>query len=799
VSTPEPVNLLLVDDIEENLVALEAILEPLGENLVTARSGEEALRALLHRDFACILLDVQMPGLDGFETAALIKQRDRTKHVPIIFLTAISKEERHVFRGYSSGAVDYLFKPFEPEMLRSKVSVFIDLHRKNAEVQRQGELLREQEVARERRTSEERYRQLADAMPQIVWTADREGRATYYNRRWFEYTGMLPEDADDAVWKRVVHHEDLDRVVERREQTLRTGEVFEVEYRFRSGAGAYRWHLGRAVPIHGLDGEIDFWIGTATDIHDHKRTQEAQQFLIKAGALLGSSLDYLETMRSVAQAAVPEIADWAAVHVLESGQLRLLAVAHVDPQKILFAEELQERYPAHMMGPAAEVIKNGTPQLLSEVTDEMLRAQAADELHFQLISELGIRSFMCVPLVAHNRVLGAISLATAESGRTYGETDLLFAEELGRRTATTIENARLYAQAEERAQAARVLESVGDAVVLVDRAGIVRLWNSAAAQITGLAAEDVVGRPIGEIVPSWPELAERIPVTDDPGIARAETTPVEIAGRELWISGSGVALEEGVVYAFRNLTEERVLEQMKSDFVATISHELRTPLAAIYGAALTVRRKDIDLDDELRDHLLGVIAEESDRLATIIEDLLLASHLDSGKLHLAIGECDARELMAGVIQAAEIHLPEGVTLELEADGELPHVVADPNQLRQVLTNLVDNAVKYSPDGGEVRARLEAVAGSVRFTIEDRGLGIPHEEQRRIFEKFYRLDPNMTRGIGGTGLGLYISRELVHRFDGRIWVEAREGGGSTFYVELPAAGRSQRRRAAAASA
>jgi PAS domain S-box-containing protein len=799
VSTPEPVNLLLVDDVDENLIALEAILEPLGENLVTARSGEEALRALLHRDFACILLDVQMPGLDGFETAALIKQRERTKHVPIIFLTAISKEERHVFRGYSTGAVDYIFKPFEPEMLRSKVSVFIDLHRMNLEVQRQAELLRRREVARERESSEERYRQLADAMPQIVWTADREGRATYYNRRWFEYTGMLPEDADDKVWRRVVHHEDLERVVERREETLHTGEVFEVEYRFRAADGSYRWHLGRAVPIRGHDGEIEFWIGTATDIHDHKRTQEAQQFLIQAGALLGSSLDYLETLRAVAQAAVPEIADWAAVHVLENGELQPLAVAHVDPQKILFAEELQSRYPEQQTGPAAEVVRTGQSLLLVDVTDDMLRSQSADELHFQLLTELGIRSFMCVPLVVRDRVLGAISLATAESGRHYADTDLLFAQELGRRTATAIENARLYSEAEERAQAARVLESVGDAVVLIDRDGIVRLWNAAAARITGLGAEFVVGRPIVEIVPGWAELAERIPVAEDPGLARAETTPVEIAGRELWFSGSGVALEEGVVYAFRNLTEERVLEQMKSDFVATISHELRTPLAAIYGAALTVRRRDIDLDDELRDHLLEVIADESDRLAAIIEDLLLASHLDSGRLHLAIGECDAVELAAGVLEAAELHLPAGVTLELEADGDVPRVIADPNQLRQVLTNLVDNAVKYSPDGGEVRVRLEAVAGSVRLAVADRGLGIPRDEQRRIFEKFYRLDPNMTRGIGGTGLGLYISRELVHRFDGRIWVESREGGGSTFFVELPAAGRSQRRRAAAASA
>ena len=325
-----------------------------------------------------------------------------------------------------------------------------------------------------------------------------------------------------------------------------------------------------------------------------------------------------------------------------------------------------------------------------------------------------------------------------------------------------------------------------------------RLWNPAAARITGFGPDDVLGRPIADVVPGWEQLAQRIPVSEDPGTGRAETTPVELGGRELWISGSGVELDEGVVYAFRDLTEERALEQMRSDFVATVSHELRTPLAAIYGAALTIRRPDLELDDELHDHLLQVIADESDRLAAIVEDLLIASHLDSGKLRLAIADCDPADLVAGVVEAASIHVPSNVKLVAQVEPELPRVRADPNQLRQVIGNLVDNAVKYSPGGGEVRVAAAASGGTVRFSVSDTGLGIPAGEQRRIFEKFYRLDPNMTRGIGGTGLGLYISSELVRRFDGRIWVDSREGEGSTFHVELPTAAHSKRRRTAVAS-
>jgi signal transduction histidine kinase len=149
-----------------------------------------------------------------------------------------------------------------------------------------------------------------------------------------------------------------------------------------------------------------------------------------------------------------------------------------------------------------------------------------------------------------------------------------------------------------------------------------------------------------------------------------------------------------------------------------------------------------------------------------------------------IERCDPLEIAKLEIDAARAYLPENVELVLEAPGDLPAVAADAGQLRQVLSNLIDNAVKYSPDGGTVTVAVEPRDHHVRFAVADNGLGIPHGEQRRIFEKFYRLDPDMTRGIGGTGLGLYICRELVRRVSGRIWVESDGGSGSTFVVEIP---------------
>jgi PAS domain S-box-containing protein len=781
-------NLLLVDDREENLLALEAVLEPLGHRLVSVTSGSAALKELLLDDFACILLDVQMPELDGFQLATLIKERRRSRHIPIIFVTALSKDETHVYRGYSAGAVDYIFKPIDPDVLRSKVSVFIDLWEKGRQIQQQALQLHEQELDALERASEERYRQLADAMPQIVWTSDPRGAATYFNRRWFEYTGLSEEEVGGAdAWHLIVHPDDLPDAVAKRERTLQTGETFEVEYRFRAADGLYRWHLGRAIPMRGEDGDIAFWIGTATDIHDRKRIEEQRSFIVAAGDTLARSLDYRETLRQVAELAAGNIADWCSVHIVESdGTIAQLAIAHRDPAKVTFARELQERYPpdpASATG-APAVIRSGEPELVPEITEEMIQGVAGDELHLDLLQELGLSSYMCVPLKGRDTVLGAITLITSESGRRFGAEDLSLAEELARRAATAIENARLYREAEARAQAARVLATIGDGVFLVDQSGRIQLWNSAAQWITGLKEEDVLGKPASNAIPGWAEMQPRIPVASTGEVARAESIPLQLNERELWLSVSAVGHEEGTVYAFRDLTDERALESMRQDLVATVSHELRTPLAAIYGAALTLRRDDIEIQPELSDKLLEVIAEESDKLADIVNDLLLASQLDSGTFRANIERCDPREIVELEIDAARLHLPQTVELRLDAPEELPAVAADSGQLRQVISNLIENAVKYSPEGGTINIALEPNDRHVRFAIRDSGLGIPPNEQRRIFEKFYRLDPDMSRGIGGTGLGLYICRELVRRVDGRIWVESDGSSGSTFYVEIP---------------
>ena len=272
----EPARILIVDDHEPNLLALEAILDPLGQDLVRASSGEDALRKLLDGDFAVILLDVQMPGLDGIDTAALIKKRERNRSTPIIFLTAIAKDPAHIFRGYAHGAVDYLLKPFDPEILRTKVSVFVDLWRKTELIQRQQALLRAQELREIERRNEGRFRAIIDSMPTCVWVGRRDGDIAYCNRVWRDYAG--PEVG--MGFFEAVPADELESVREAWNAAVGDGQPLEREQRLRRHDGQYRWHLLRVVPE--MDGRdvIAGWIATATDIDHQKRVEEAHAALL---------------------------------------------------------------------------------------------------------------------------------------------------------------------------------------------------------------------------------------------------------------------------------------------------------------------------------------------------------------------------------------------------------------------------------------------------------------------------------------------------------------------------------------
>jgi signal transduction histidine kinase len=230
--------------------------------------------------------------------------------------------------------------------------------------------------------------------------------------------------------------------------------------------------------------------------------------------------------------------------------------------------------------------------------------------------------------------------------------------------------------------------------------------------------------------------------------------------------------------------EEQSLERLKSEFVATASHQLRTPLAGIYGAAMTLQRAEANSSEELRRQLVDVIARESRRLTDAVEQITLATNLEETRFRILEEHFDPIELARASVEAARERLPANLTIELVADFEATPVHGDRDNVRSVLENLIDNAIKYSPDGGRIEVGVRLLPSWVRFWVRDEGLGIPGSEQGRIFAKFHRLDPELTRGVAGAGLGLYICRELVRQMSGRISLESREGAGSTFVFEVP---------------
>ena len=338
-------------------------------------------------------------------------------------------------------------------------------------------------------------------------------------------------------------------------------------------------------------------------------------------------------------------------------------------------------------------------------------------------------------------------------------------------------------EAESRAEAARALEHVSDGVVLTDANGRVRFWNPAAEKLTGIDADGALGRELGRMLPGWERLAHQPDAHS--GVGGAAVLPIEL-GHERWLSITSVDFGEGVVYAVRDVTEEHALETMRSDFVATASHELRTPMTSISGAARTLLRRGAELEPERRQTCLEMIVNESERLSRIVDQILLASRIEAGRLEVHSERCNALAIAESVVEAAQHRAPEHVHVHVSSDDHLPYVDCDPDRLRQVLVNVIDNAIKYSPDGGEVRVELEPRDDVMRFSVHDEGLGFDPAAAERIFERFHRLDPQQTHGIGGTGLGLYISRELVQRMDGRMWAHAERGRGASFYFELPLA-------------
>ncbi len=280
-------SVLIVDDRPANLLALESILEPLGVHTVRAASGQEALKKLLQHDFALILLDVQMPIMDGFETATAIKAHPRTATIPIIFVTAINREATHIFKGYARGAVDYIMKPFDPDILRAKVSIFVDLYMKGETIKAQAKLLHNKELEAVERRSELRFRRLTDLLPLLMSATRLDGSVYYVNRAWSTYFGSGVEGTPRIDEGKLLHPDDLGEAKATWARALKEQVPLEMQCRLRRADGEHRWHLVRAA-VERADtlalgpGGAEGWVVTAVDIDAQKQAEQVKQRLLEA-------------------------------------------------------------------------------------------------------------------------------------------------------------------------------------------------------------------------------------------------------------------------------------------------------------------------------------------------------------------------------------------------------------------------------------------------------------------------------------------------------------------------------------
>jgi PAS domain S-box-containing protein len=501
----------------------------------------------------------------------------------------------------------------------------------------------------------------------------------------------------------------------------------------------------------------------------------AQQ-LTRTGRLLTSELDPAAVLDEVVQQAPALVnAEAGAFRLLDGDELVVTAAAGKGAEAALGS-----RSPAGGWL-SGDVLQSGAPVALAQAGDDE-RLRGLDPM-----LQAGHAAFLGVPVGGSEGATLGVLAVYASVPREWREEEIEALLAVAASTSAALSNAELYQRvALERERSVAILANIADGIVAVDRDGKVVLWNSAAESITGVPASVAAGRAPADVL-------QRSLESPDEGARAERLVPIMRGREEVWLSVTEAVMRDplgavaGRIFAFRDISGDRLVEQVKSDFVSTVSHELRTPLTSIYGFAETLLRQDVMFGEDERQTFLRYIASESQRLTSIVDTLLNVARLDTGDLQVNLAETDVRDVVGQVLDTVSATEVNGHRFVVELPEEPLAAKADPEKLRQVCAILVENALRYSPDGGTVTVGATRRQDTVEVSVADEGIGIPQSDQEQIFRKFYRgADAELRAGAGGTGLGLFIARGLVTAMGGRIWVSSREGEGSRFAFELPAA-------------
>jgi PAS domain S-box-containing protein len=515
-----------------------------------------------------------------------------------------------------------------------------------------------------------------------------------------------------------------------------------------------------------------------SELFEAERTSRAlSQQLARTGSVLATELDPAAVLDEVVQQAPALLtADACAVRTLEEDDLVVSAAVGEGADEALGSRASAA---AWLSG---DVFQSRAPLAVEDVAADA-RLAAADP-----IVAAGYRAYLGVPLSGHEGAPAGVLAVYARRPRAWRSEEIEALQALAGNTSAALANAELYSRVSlEKERSVAILANIADGIVAVDRDGRVVLWNAAAEEITGVPQEEAIGRTTAQV------LQRQLSSEDEQVPGGQRLVSILRGGDEVWLSLSEAVMRDplgavaGRIFAFRDISADRMVEQVKSDFVAAVSHELRTPLTSIYGFAETLLRQDIPFGEEDRRTFLGYIASESERLTEIVDQLLNVARLDAGDLHVEVDRIDVGSVVSEVIGTAqESDGNNGHRFEIDLPDEPLAAQADPEKVRQVFNILVENALRYSPAGGTVTVGARRNADRVEVRVVDQGMGIPAAEREWIFRKFYRAEPAARDGAAGTGLGLFIAKELVNAMGGRIWVDSTEGKGSSFAFELPAA-------------
>jgi PAS domain S-box-containing protein len=638
------------------------------------------------------------------------------------------------------------------------------------------------------RESESRLRQLADAMPQMAWTAEPDGTLDYFNERWCEYAGMSRQDLTSPGGYALVHPDDLPGFLARWRAALEAGEGCDIEYRLRRADGVYRWFLRRAEPVRNSDGQIVRWFGTSTDIEDYKLAEEKIKNLN-------------DTLERRVQARTAELRESEARYRALVEGVEDYAILMLDPGGSIeswtaCAERILGYTESEILGKHFSCFYT-TEDRLANRPYEVLQA-AIKEGHFE---DVGWR------LRKDGRQVWADISITAlrdESGRLRGFSKLM--RDITERK-TTGERLR---QSEEQFRA--LLESAPDAVVIFDAEGSIALGNVQAERLFGYERLELVGRFVGELIPAtgaasltgheqWYEpIAARGSGTELSCLRKdGSEFPAEVSVRQIQTPQGA-----RVVMAVRDITERRQAElsliaerqkaeaasRIKSEFLATMSHEIRTPMNAILGMSDLLWDSDLNTDQR---QYVEVFRRAGASLLALIDGILDLSKIEAGRFELERIEFDLEETIEEAMElvSAKAYSKGLAVLARVSPKVSKDRIGDPARLRQILINLLGNAVKFT-ELGQVVLTVELGASEdpeeIRFAVSDTGIGIPPDKLNTIFEDFVQADSSTTRKYGGTGLGLAICWRLAKLMGGQLVAESELGMGSKFHftTKLPPA-------------